>query len=357
MANEDETIRLSLDASGVAAGSRQANQSLDTIATTSTKVDAAVNKAAGSTRNWTQVVMAASYGVADLNYGLGGFLNNIPSIIMGLGLGGGLSTVLQVATAGVSTLYLQWGHLSQLFASDVAIPQAVDQFGALSAELARVTKQIEALRQQERGSADDLARYNRLIEQQAGLERQVAENQERQANIKTVQGIQASGTSETVAGLKKAIEEAGGGPAVSRMLREKLGDDSAHYDVEAALANALQGDTLSRSFLKGLAGGTPFGAALDRNTPEAAAEQRAMDQEITRDQAENWRIGSSSAAAAAAPGPARPPTPSPARMRRITPSSASKATRRSTTMRPTAAMAATPPGPPTSGSSPGSARG
>lgn len=194
MATEDETIRLSLDTSGYRKGAEQAAAETDRLQrkareleaelrdlddafrnrgtigaqqyreeqarltrelgnvgrrirateTTVQKAEAAMGRSAGSTRNWTQVVMAASFGVADLNYGVGGLLNNIPQLIIGLGLGGGLSTILQVATAAASTLYLQAENLSRLW-SDGETDNEAQRMDRLASATRRTFEQAKEL--------------------------------------------------------------------------------------------------------------------------------------------------------------------------------------------------------------------
>jgi hypothetical protein len=63
---------------------------------------AGVGRAAGPTRNLGQSALEASRAIEDLQYGIGGVLNNIPSLVMSLGGSAGVAGALSVAAVGAA---------------------------------------------------------------------------------------------------------------------------------------------------------------------------------------------------------------------------------------------------------------
>jgi len=60
--------------------------------------------AGGSRRNLGQAALEGSRALEDLQYGIGGVVNNIPSLVMALGGGAGLTAAISVAAVGVHQL-------------------------------------------------------------------------------------------------------------------------------------------------------------------------------------------------------------------------------------------------------------
>jgi hypothetical protein len=61
-------------------------------------------KAASGTRNVGQAALEASRGIEDLQYGIGGVVNNIPSLVMALGGGAGLTAAISLAAVAANQL-------------------------------------------------------------------------------------------------------------------------------------------------------------------------------------------------------------------------------------------------------------
>jgi hypothetical protein len=64
----------------------------------------ALNGLAASKRNVGQAALELSRGVEDLQYGFGGIVNNIPSLVMSLGGGAGLTAAISLAAVGINQL-------------------------------------------------------------------------------------------------------------------------------------------------------------------------------------------------------------------------------------------------------------
>ena len=102
---------------------REAN-ALDQVERETIQTTAAKDKMARSSHALNSVIVQTGYAVQDFTSqigtgGLGAALNavanNLPIILVGLGVGGGLATVAAVATAAVGTLYSTSGKLVQLW--------------------------------------------------------------------------------------------------------------------------------------------------------------------------------------------------------------------------------------------------
>lgn len=84
-----------------------------------------MDRAAGGTRNFGQAALEGSRALEDLQYGIGGVVNNIPSLVMGLGMGAGVAGAISVVAVGASQLYKNWDAVSAAFGSSTADIKAV----------------------------------------------------------------------------------------------------------------------------------------------------------------------------------------------------------------------------------------
>lgn len=100
------------------AGTQQAANQIGTVehALEKTEVQArragaAIDTAVKPTRNLGQAGLEASRAIEDLQYGIGGVVNNIPSLVMALGGGAGLTAAISLAAVGVNQLYKQFSAM------------------------------------------------------------------------------------------------------------------------------------------------------------------------------------------------------------------------------------------------------
>ena len=84
-----------------------------------------VDKAVAPTRNLGQAALEGSRALEDLQYGLGGVINNVPSLVSALGGPMGLAGVISVVAVGSFQLYKNWDAVSGAFGSSVAEFKAV----------------------------------------------------------------------------------------------------------------------------------------------------------------------------------------------------------------------------------------
>jgi Cu/Ag efflux protein CusF len=67
-----------------------------------------MNQLAGAKRNVGQAALEASRGIEDLQYGFGGIVNNIPSMVMAFGGGAGLTAAISLTAVAANQLWMQF---------------------------------------------------------------------------------------------------------------------------------------------------------------------------------------------------------------------------------------------------------
>ena len=273
-------------------------------ATTALKQQGTVaDHAAGRTRNFGQAAMEASRAVEDLQYGIGGVVNNIPSLVMALGGGMGMTAVISLAAVGVNQL------VKNFTAVDPAAKAATDA----------AAEHVKGLRDKISGLAQDLRAL------QVGAERAAMETQaslvQTAANAASAAIDKAGGRArverlsgrndlpltikENVAAAKAAMDTLDNELSVlagmERIRREKMAQKAVGdtEDLVKRQAKAI-GDVLSAGgprFLSSDAGGAARGrdAAIDADIANqrwedalkaedaARKEQARMDAEATRE--------------------------------------------------------------------------
>ena len=106
---------------------RRAERELDRIsgvAATTSQRFGAIGSAAGiagpKTRNLGQAALEGSRAMEDLQYGIGGVVNNIPGLVMAMGGPAGLVAVISLAAVAAAQLYKNWDSVSAAFGSSAA---------------------------------------------------------------------------------------------------------------------------------------------------------------------------------------------------------------------------------------------
>jgi len=160
----------------------------------------------------------------DVGQKLNSITNNLPTLLLGLG---GLGTVISVAaTAGVA-LYRNWDTLAGFWETRNPFPKAADDIDGLKRELDRAKDSLEKMEAAAKGNAAQLEEYNRLRTRTAELEREIADQQERQRDLKRL--LEAPG--EEQEGRAKGFQEAvkGRGPQTLATLTDALRQDQEDY--------------------------------------------------------------------------------------------------------------------------------
>lgn len=131
----------------------------------------------------------ASRAIEDLQYGLGGVINNIPGVVMALGGGAGLTATIALASIGINQLVNHYSDLTRAFSSTVTIPKVTGDLSAMSKELEAAKDRMEKLAKQTRVTLDEFEEWNTLRAKTAELETKIAEERERQARVKEFEGL------------------------------------------------------------------------------------------------------------------------------------------------------------------------
>lgn len=84
------------------------------------KMGEAVKQATPKTANLGQAALETSRGLEDLQYGIGGVVNNIPSLVMALGGGAGLTAAISLGAVAVNQMVKEWTKV------DPAVKEATD---------------------------------------------------------------------------------------------------------------------------------------------------------------------------------------------------------------------------------------
>lgn len=104
---------------------------------------ASMDTAQKSTRNVGQAALEVSRGLEDLQYGVGGIVNNIPSLVMALGGTAGLTAVLSLAAVGVNQLYKAFTNVDK--GAEEATKAAGKHVNNLRDDIADLADELRAL--------------------------------------------------------------------------------------------------------------------------------------------------------------------------------------------------------------------
>jgi uncharacterized coiled-coil protein SlyX len=123
--------------------------------------------AARGFRNIGQAALEGSRAIEDLQYGVAGVVNNIPSLVMAMGGSAGLTAAISLAAVAASQLYKHWDELMGAFGQTSPIRSATEELEKLE-KVANRTATQEGQRAFLRGRAG-LA--ERLKEPEGGVDR------------------------------------------------------------------------------------------------------------------------------------------------------------------------------------------
>lgn len=107
------------------------------------KVRTVQTAATASSRNMGGAVLEASRAFEDMQYGIGGVLNNIPGLLAQLGLGAGVAGVVSILAVGLSVAAKNWGDFGDSAAT--AVSAASERVDALVTKVADLRDEIRGL--------------------------------------------------------------------------------------------------------------------------------------------------------------------------------------------------------------------
>jgi hypothetical protein len=126
----------------------------------------------------------------DVGQKLNAITNNIPGILAGFGsLATGIGVVV---TAGVA-LYNNWDQVVRLFEEKKPFPEAERDLHRMNEELSAAQKEMKELEKNTSLTVDELIRYNELRTTQARVEKEIADQKERQKAVAEFERAEAPG--------------------------------------------------------------------------------------------------------------------------------------------------------------------
>lgn len=251
--------------------------------------------------------LEASRGIEDLQYGLGGVINNIPGLVLALGGTAGLTAAISLLAVGVNQLVKHWDDLTGLFEKRNPFPPVANDVKEFTKELDNVNEKIKEMEKHTSLSNEQLETFNGLINVQAALERQLADAKQRRADMEKLAGP----SKEEVERGRMFVEAVGGrGEDVRRTVTEQFVKERraelarigappegeaeirrvAQMQAEQVMGFAMRGGAAEIEQIRGIVGAeTPFGARLGEASPERQ-RQRAEEARDTAGQQRQAKI-------------------------------------------------------------------
>lgn len=261
---------------------------------------------ARGSRNMGMAVMEGGRALEDLQYGINGVVNNIPSLVMALGGTAGLTGVISVATVGAYQLYKNWDVLMDSFG--VGVPQpALSGLDLLEQKLGKVNERLDELQGKSRLTFPEFQELNNLQREQADLEQKTADRKRLDQFFGAPSDEdQARGKAFGDVVRNELGAENFGNELVTRLMQRSsngvvssnaLGIEGSPQEIARQLTlRALSGSIGSRDEIVGLLGDqSRMGKAITEGSPEAAAQRKMLfeqgqeNEKFAREQAEMER--------------------------------------------------------------------
>jgi hypothetical protein len=256
-----------------------------------------------ATRDWGRAILATGQGLEDLQYSVGGFLNNVPMIVQSLGGSAGLVGAITVTAAGAYTLYRNWDTLTALMGQGIPVPAKAGIEG-LEERIKSLTKETDELAKKTRLSLQEYDKYVDATEQIKRLNDELTKQKE----LQELGRLQTEEQRQYSQAFRAALPEAGGledvqaklAEAIQRMREARGMEAAAPAEIDRAVQELILGasaggrqsyEQIQRVLAEGFGGReTRAQAAFRFANPEVAAERKATDEEYERQQREIDRI-------------------------------------------------------------------
>lgn len=119
----------------------------------------------GRGMNAAQAMLMLGYALEDAQYGIRGILNNIPLLLMSLGVGPGLTGVIQILVVVMNQLYEKFGHMfTSLEKWKPTVESLVDPTKKWSEQIELAQKYLEKLGKDTNMSVESLEKYRNTLE-------------------------------------------------------------------------------------------------------------------------------------------------------------------------------------------------
>lgn len=268
---------------------------------TGRSVAGAAAVARGGTNNMAMGFQQLAAGLEDLQYSVGGAMNNLSQAVTLFGGPAGLATVATLAGVAVSQLAKHWDEWVTALAPGVANP-ALKGIEGMTLELAKAKKEMEDLATKTKLSLEELRKFEEAKATVGRLTKKAEEGKE----LAAITGAPSKAEQEAGAGFREAVAASGGAAALDDLVAglgaqaDEQGKvwnevDRAMTSVREAAEDlfraAAQGDADARKRItESLAPNSGFAANIRKSSPEQkaadeAAKKQAADETQYADQA------------------------------------------------------------------------
>jgi hypothetical protein len=283
MASEDEVRRLILEVIG--------EEKVRSLKKATDEERESLERLPKAHRDVGYAALEASRGIEDLQYGLGGVINNIPGLVLALGGTAGLTAAISLLAVGVNQLVKHWDDLAGLFEKRNPFPSAADDAKEFTKELDHVNEKIKEMEKHTSLSNEQLKTFNGLILVQTALERQLADAKQRRADMEKLTGPskeeqeRGRAFTEAIGGQGQEVREAMTGQMVKERIAEltRIGGPKeseaetrrvAGMQAEQILGFAMRGGVAEIEQVRGVVGErTQMGARMTELLPGRVAER------------------------------------------------------------------------------------
>lgn len=298
-ASRDAYTQLQQEIIKVELAAARAQEKIDQVNSGKGKVAGVAGAAAKGTKDFGQSILEVSRGVEDLQYGIRGFLNNIPGIVTALGMGSGVAGVLSLVAVGLTTIVPKlhaWAtntedatkRIADALAETTKAAQEAKEkrIAAIDAEIEAYDRQIAKTRELRRAEME-------RVDARAALDLAKVDAAEARGELSPEEAIRArTGIADAQARAKAAAEQKTVEEEVSKATRDataaraKAREEQAAADAAAAMVEKAKAQQKAEADLPGLRTKVgSFKAAGAQASPEGRAELARMQAEIAAKEA------------------------------------------------------------------------
>ena len=211
-----ETYEFADDAKFLSTVLGQEAVAADGATTSITKLSAAKKAAAAASKEMARgnvdvgrAALEASRGLEDLQYGLGGVINNIPSLVMAFGGGAGLTAAIALTSIAINQLVKHWGDFAALWEERNPIPHVTDTIDGMEDAIKKNNKELDKMKEATSLNNTELKHFNELSAETIELEKKKAEAKAKQRELDQVMNAKSEKQSNAAKDFKEALDGKG----------------------------------------------------------------------------------------------------------------------------------------------------
>lgn len=167
-------------------------------------------------------VNALAQGMEDLQYGVGGAMNNLGQAAMLFGTGGMLVAGITLAGVAVNQLYRNWDTLANAMGARVAIPPPdLSSLEGINRKAKEVNEELSKLRERKFVTTEEAGRYAELVAEERALKKEAEARQK----IEELKKLRTQQEEETAKAFVESLRGAGAEGVLKKL--EQVFVDSA----------------------------------------------------------------------------------------------------------------------------------